>query len=121
MRYSDAILKHFFNPENVGIFGKNEGNVRSCVMGNRENGALIHLHIQVINEVIHAAKFKAYGTAPLIAACSYATKWLHHKSLEEAKLLTSAHLIEALDIPALKIHCALLVEDALQTIIKDAK
>lgn len=64
MRYSAAILKLFFNPENVGVFEPTEKNIGCAVVGNYENGAVVHFYIKVVEQTIIAAKFKAYGTAP---------------------------------------------------------
>ncbi len=119
MKYSEAVLNHFFNPKNVGIFDSQEKKVGRGIIGNISNGALIHFQIKVNGGRIMAARFKAYGNCLIIAACSYATMWLENKTLSESKQLKSACLIEALLIPELKIHSALLVEDAVKAAILD--
>lgn len=119
MKYSEKILEHFFRPRNVGNFTVDEESIGRTVVGNYENGSLIHFQIKIYEEKIVAARFKAYGSCPLIAACSYATEWVIQKTIADAKLFTSAELITALEIPPLKIYCALLVEDALMKSIED--
>lgn len=119
MNYSKQILDHFYEPRNVGIFDINEQGVGTAVVGSYENGAVIHFQLKIKHNLIIAAKFKAYGNCPIIAACSYATDWLIDKTIERAKQLTSLSLMEALAIPELKIHCALLVEDAVKQAIID--
>lgn len=117
MKYSDPILKHFFAPQNVGTIVADGLNVGCAIVGNEENGALIHFYVQMCDGVINAVKFKAYGTPPLIAACSYATEWLYNKTVSESAALTSELLMTALDISPLKSHTALLVIEAVNNAI----
>jgi nitrogen fixation NifU-like protein len=119
MKYSAILLEHFYHPQNVGVFEDSEENVGRAIVGSHENGALIHFQIKAIDQIIVAAKFRAYGTGPTISACSYATQWLEHKSLAEGKLLTNVELIKELSIPDLQVHCSLLVEDAVKKAIAD--
>jgi nitrogen fixation NifU-like protein len=119
MKYGELLLTHFYSPQNVGFFEDNEAGVGRAIVGNYDNGAVIHLHIKVANNLIVAAKFKAYGNCAIIACCSYLTQLVQNKSLSEASALTSQDLVTALTIPELKINCALLAEDALQLAILD--
>jgi nitrogen fixation NifU-like protein len=113
------IQEHFFNPNNVGSFDARDENVGRAIVGSYENGVIIHFQIKVQENVIKALKFRAYGNVPTIAACSYVTQYLQHKTLSEAQELTSETLVVALEIPPLKIHCALLIEDAIKKAILD--
>lgn len=119
MRYSSLIQEHFFNPSNVGSFDTSDENIGRAVVGSYENGAVIHFQIKIQENVIKALKFKAYGNVPTIAACSYVTQYLVNKTLLEAQELASEVLAAALEIPPLKMHCALLVEDAVKKAVLD--
>lgn len=121
MKYSDCVLDHFFNPRNVGSFEPQEKNIGSAIIGAKENGAVVHLQVKVKDRRIVNAKFKAYGNCLIIAACSFVTDWLHHKTIDEANNLDTDFLVEALNIPPLKIHCALLVEDAVKAALLASK
>ncbi|MBA2654922.1 MAG: iron-sulfur cluster assembly scaffold protein [Gammaproteobacteria bacterium] len=119
MRYSEAILAHFNHPKNVGVFAPDEQNVARAAVGSYENGAVVHLQLKILQDKIMGAKFKAYGTAPLIATCSYLTEWVTYKTIAEAGELDSGALMRALEIPELKIHCAIIAQDALKAAISD--
>lgn len=119
MKYNDTILQHFFNPKNVGIFHPDEKDVGRSVIGNRENGALIHFQVKIQRKVVTEARFKAYGSCPIIAACSYTTEWAKQKTLDEIAGFSDRDITAALNIPELKKHCALLVEDALKAAVLD--
>jgi NifU-like protein involved in Fe-S cluster formation len=121
MKYGDLLLTHFYSPQNVGVLLENEQGVGRAIVGSYDNGAVIQLHIKVVNNIIVSAKFKAYGNCAIIACCSYLTQWIQGKPLFEATALTSHDLVTALAIPELKINCALLAEDALKLAISDCK
>jgi nitrogen fixation NifU-like protein len=118
MKYSEKILAHFFQPKNVGLFLSEEEGIGRAIVGSYENGALIHFQLKIKNGLVVAAKFKAYGTCTIIAACSYTTQWVKCKTIEEAMQLTSREIIQELAIPETKVYSALLVEDALKTAIR---
>lgn len=121
MKYSATLLEHFYSPKNVGVFADSEERVGRAEVGSFENGAIIQFQIKAADDIIIAAKFRAYGASPIIAACSYATMWLQNKSLSQAELLTNLDLMAALDIPELQMHCSLLVEDAVRKAISNLK
>jgi len=117
MQYSQVIVEHFINPQNVGAWSPADKNIFTARVGTQQSGDVVQLQIKINNNVIECAKFKAYGCVPTIAACSYVTQWLKNKSIAAAVQLSSEHISEALDIPSLKMHCALLVEDAVKSAI----
>lgn len=119
MRYSAILLEHFYNPQNVGIFAESENRVGTGVVGTRANGVVIHFQLKIQEQCIVATKFKAYGNAATIATCSFATQWLQNKTVAQARTLTSMLMVETLEIPELKMHCALLVEDVISKAIQD--
>ena len=65
-------------------------------------------------------KFKACGCACAIATCSMATDMIKGKPVTEALRLTNKAVVEALDgLPAVKIHCSVLAEEAIKAAVKD--
>ncbi len=113
MKYSEKLLTHFYHPKNVGTFPSSEKGVGRGTVGNYENGIIIHFEIKIEKNKVSGAKFKAYGSCPVIAACSYAAEWLQGKSVEQVHQLSSTIIIKELAIPDLKVHSALMVIEAI--------
>lgn len=113
--YSDKIWQYFQHPKHVGYLAVSEG-VTQAKVGSYHQGEIIHLFIKIDTEsqLILDAKFKAYGSGPCIAVCSYALEQIIGQSIDEASALSAHELKYALDIPDSKIHCAMLVEDAIK-------
>jgi nitrogen fixation protein NifU and related proteins len=118
MKYTAKLLQHFYHPNNVGYFAAKEANIGSSTVGSYENGALVHLQVKFKANIVAAARFKAYGNAAVIAACSFATQWVTGKHVSEALQLSAETICSELDIPNIKIHYALLVEDALKDALR---
>jgi nitrogen fixation protein NifU and related proteins len=119
INYSEHTLAHFFHPKNVGAFAPEEQGVGSAVVGNYENGTLLHFQVKISEGKIEAAKFKAYGPCLIIACCSYVTEWVTSKTIAQANEFTSAELVKVLAIPQVKIYSAVLLEDALKAAISN--
>lgn len=120
MAYSDKVLDHFNNPRNVGTLNKDNKNVGTGLVGAPECGDVMRLQIEVDEEgVITDAKFKTFGCGSAIASSSLATEWLKGKSLNEASSIDNMDIVEALELPPVKIHCSVLAEDAIKAAIKD--
>jgi nitrogen fixation NifU-like protein len=115
MEYSDEILRHYRDPRNVGGLDAGADDVGTSMLGNRDCGMLMRLHIRVNRQkIIEDAKFKAYGCGCTIASASLLTELLIGKNLEDAGLINSEDIAEQLKLPANKIHCAILAEDLLK-------
>ena len=118
--YSDKIRDHFENPRNVGTFDSDAVDVGTGIASNPFQEDVIKLQIKVNAQgVIEAARFKAYGGVPTIAAGSLVTEWLQSRSLAEAGAISNSEIAEALSLPPEQIHCAVLVEEAIQAAIAD--
>lgn len=118
MRYSQTVLDHFYHPRNVGSFVVDQY-VGNAVVGTKGNGDVIQFQIQVMGGIIHEARFKAHGSCPTIAACSMLTEWVRGKTLVFADEITAPQLLQALDLPDIKLHCTFLAVDALKKTIQD--
>ena len=70
--------------------------------------------------VIEDVKFETFGCGSAIASSSMATEMIKGKSIDDAMSLTNQAVTEALDgLPAVKIHCSVLAEEAIKNALKD--
>ena len=117
MEYSAKVLEHFANPHNVGKIDDADG---IGEVGNAKCGDIMKMYIKVKDDVITDVKFNTYGCASAIATSSIATDMVKGKPISEALKLTNKAVVEALDgLPAVKIHCSVLAEEAIKAAVKD--
>ena len=117
MEYSAKVLEHFANPHNVGKIDDADG---IGEVGNAKCGDIMKMYIKVKDDVITDVKFNTYGCASAIATSSIATDMIKGKPISEALKLTNKAVVEALDgLPAVKIHCSVLAEEAVKSAVKD--
>ena len=122
MAYSEKVIDHYENPRNVGKFEKDEKGVGTGMVGAPACGDVMRLQIKVNGEgIIEDAKFKTYGCGSAIASSSLLTEWVKGKSLEHATSIKNSRIAEELALPPVKIHCAVLAEDAIKSAIADYK
>ena len=116
--YSDKVMDHFRNPRNVGTI---EGADGVGEVGNAKCGDIMRMYLKVDdNGVITDCKFKTFGCGAAIATSSMATEMIKGKSIHEALELTNKAVAEALDgLPAHKMHCSVLAEEAIKNALKD--
>jgi nitrogen fixation NifU-like protein len=119
MAYSEKVIGHYENPQNVGTLDKTKPNVGTGLVGAPECGDVMRLQIEVVDNIITDAKFKTFGCGSAIAASSLATEWLKGKSIDEALTIDNMDLVEELALPPVKIHCSVLAEDAIKAAIND--
>ena len=115
--YSDKVMYHFMHPRNMREIEDADGvgNV-----GNPVCGDVMRLYIKVENDRIVDAKFKTFGCGAAIATSSIATELIKGKSVDEATKLTNEAVAEALGgLPAAKMHCSVLAQDAVEAAVKD--
>ena len=120
MRYSDKVIEHFENPQNVGSLDDNLQSVGTGVVGAPACGDVMKLQLKINDEgVIEDAKFKTFGCGSAIASSSYITMLVKGKSLEEAEKIKNIDVAHELQLPPVKIHCSVLAEDAIKAAIED--
>ena len=121
MAYSDKVIQHYENPLNVGSFEKGDETVGTGMVGAPACGDVMKLQIKVNPEtgVIEDAKFKTYGCGSAIASSSLVTEWVKGKTLDEAVQLKNSDIAEELELPPVKVHCAILAEDAVKAAVQD--
>lgn len=118
--YSDECLEHYYHPKHCGSLDSNTANVGSAQVGSVSNGEVVRLQIAVAEDgkIAHAC-FKAQGSCATIAAASFVCDWLQGKALEDVKNLSVEVIVSALELPSVKIHCALLALDAVLGAVAD--
>ncbi|WP_432401104.1 Fe-S cluster assembly scaffold protein NifU [Wukongibacter sp. M2B1] len=115
--YSDKVMEHFMNPRNVGEIENADGIGQ---VGNAKCGDIMKMYLKIEDGVITDCKFKTFGCGSAIATSSIATEMIIGKSVEEAVGLTNRAVVEALDgLPAQKVHCSVLAEQAVKAAIYD--
>ena len=115
--YSEKVMDHFMNPRNVGAI-ENASGVGE--VGNAKCGDIMKIYLKIENDIIQNVKFETFGCGSAIASSSMATEMILGKSIHEAMALTNAAVAEALDgLPAHKMHCSVLAEEAIKNALKD--
>ena len=117
MLYSEKVMNHFEHPRNVGEIENADG---VGEVGNPTCGDIMRMYLKIENDIITDVKFKTFGCGSAIASSSMATELIKGKSIKEALELTNKAVVEALDgLPARKIHCSVLAEDAIKSALID--
>lgn len=118
--YHKNIVEHFENPRNVGSLDKNDRSVGTGIVGAPACGDVMKLQIKVNddNEIVDA-KFKTFGCGSAIASSSTATEWIIGKTVDDAVKLTNKDIAAHLKLPAIKLHCSMLAEDAVKKAVTD--
>ena len=115
--YSEKVMDHFRNPRNVGVIENADG---VGEVGNAKCGDIMKIYLKIENDVIVDVKFETFGCGSAIASSSMATELIKGKPVSEALTLTNKAVVEALDgLPAHKLHCSVLAEEAIKAALKD--
>lgn len=117
--YSDTVMDHFHNPRNVGKMDDADG---VGEVGNAKCGDIMRMYIKVDRDTqtITDVKFNTFGCGSAIASSSMATEMIKGKPISEALELSNKAVVEALDgLPAHKLHCSVLAEEAVKAAVKD--
>ena len=115
--YSEKVMDHFMNPRNVGTI-ENASGVGE--VGNAKCGDIMKIYLKIENDIIVDVKFETFGCGSAIASSSMATEMIKGKSIADAMELTHKAVCEALDgLPAQKVHCSVLAEEAIKSALKD--
>lgn len=117
MLYSEKVMDHFRNPRNLGTL-ENADAVGE--VGNAKCGDIMKMYLKIDGGVISDVKFNTFGCGSAIATSSMATEMIKGKPVAEALQLSNKAVVEALDgLPAHKIHCSVLAEEAVKAAISD--
>ncbi len=115
--YSEKVMDHFTNPRNVGEIADASG---VGTVGNPVCGDVMKMYLKIENEIIVDVKFKTFGCGAAVATSSMVTEMVKGKSINEALTITNKAVAQALGgLPAVKMHCSVLAEEALRSALKD--
>ena len=115
--YSEKVMDHFRNPRKVDVIenGDDVGEV-----GNAQCGDIMKIYLKIENDVITDIKFETFGCGSAIASSSIATEMVKGRTVAQALQLTNKEVVDALGgLPAYKLHCSVLAEQAIQAAVKD--
>ena len=115
--YTDTVMDHFMNPRNVGEI-ENPSGVGE--VGNAKCGDIMKIYLKIENDIIKDVKFETFGCGSAIASSSMATEMIKGKTVEEALAISNKDVVDALGgLPAHKLHCSVLAEEAIKSAVKD--
>ena len=117
MLYSDKVMDHFQHPRNLGKMEDADG---IGEVGNAKCGDIMKIYIKVEDDIITDVSFNTFGCGSAIASSSMATEMIRGKPISEALALTNKAVAEALDgLPAHKMHCSMLAEEAVRAAVEN--
>ena len=115
--YSEKVMDHFMNPRNVGEIESADG---VGEVGNPACGDMMRLYLKIDDGKVVDAKFRTFGCGAAIASSSMLTEMVKGKTIEEARAISNQHVADALDgLPAVKIHCSVMAEQAVKSALDD--
>jgi nitrogen fixation NifU-like protein len=116
-QYSEKVMDHFLHPRNVGEIPDASG---IGTVGNPVCGDVMKMYIKVENDIIVDAKFKTFGCGAAISTSSMITEMVKGKTIDQAIGISNKAVAEALGgLPAVKLHCSVLAEQALRSALTD--
>ena len=117
--YSDKVMDHFLQPRNLGVIENADG---IGEVGNAKCGDIMKMYLKIDDDTITDVKYETFGCASAIASSSMATELIKGQRVEDALKLTNKAVAEALDgLPAYKMHCSVLAEEAIRAALEDYK
>jgi nitrogen fixation NifU-like protein len=120
MAYSDKVIDHYENPQNVGSLDKSDPSVGTGLVGAPACGDVMKLQLRINDEgIIEDAKFKTFGCGSAIASSSLVTTLVKGKHIDDAMAIKNGMIAQELSLPPVKIHCSVLAEDAIKAAIRD--
>ncbi len=116
---SAAAWEHFQHPRNLGSLNPADPDVAAALVGEPVSGAMLRLHLRIDAQgVIRDPCFKAYGCGWTIAFGSLLTECVQGHTSVEIASFRHHELLEKLDAPPEKLHCAVLAETALKAALR---
>ncbi|RKU25298.1 iron-sulfur cluster assembly scaffold protein [Candidatus Poribacteria bacterium] len=115
--YTPQVTDHYENPRNVGTISNADG---GAIVGSPADGELVKLTLKIVDDVIVAAKFRAFGCPTAIASASVLTELAIGAQVSAAQEITAVQLSDALGgLPEDKLRYADAAENVLKNAITD--
>ena len=113
--YTQQVTEHYENPRNVGTIADADG---TATVGSAASGEMLKLTLSIVDDIIVAAKFRAFGCPTAIASGSVLTELSTGSRISDARKITAERISEALGgLPAEKQRYAIYAEEVLKTAI----
>ena len=112
MEYSSGVQRHFAAPRRAREL---QGGTPGLVAGEAEDRTLhvwVRFQLQIVDGVVAAAGFQAFGCPHTLAAASAVADWLEGRSVAEARRLDVKAVCAELEVPVEKLGKLLRIEDA---------
>ncbi len=117
MAYSEKFKEHLAHPRNAGELAD------ATAIADETNpicGDRLRLSLFVVDDRIEAARYLAYGCPPTLVCGSVLTELINGKTIEEAKQLTRANLLDEIGgLPSRKHHAASLAIETLHSALQN--
>ena len=115
--YSKTVMDHFMHPRNVGEIPDADG---VGEVGNAKCGDIMKIYLKIADNTVKDVKFETFGCGSAIASSSMATEMIKGKPIDQVMKLTNQAVVKALEgLPAQKLHCSVLAEEAFKAALKD--
>ena len=115
--YSKKVMDHFMHPRNVGEIPDADG---VGEVGNAKCGDIMKIYLKIADNTVKDVKFETFGCGSAIASSSMATEMIKGKPIDQVMKLTNQAVVKALEgLPAQKLHCSVLAEEAVKAALKD--
>ncbi len=119
LELSAPAREYFTQPRHAGDLDPDSLDVTTARVGEPVSGDILQLQLRInAQETIGAIRFKAYGSAWIIACGSLLAERIQGRTLTEAAQFRHDELVEALEVPPAKLHCAVLAETALKAALR---
>lgn len=116
MNYNKKLLALFRNPKHAGEI-KDPSGVGE--VGNMKCGDVMKISFKVEKGKITEIKFLTFGCVAAIASSEALCRIVKGKTIEQAEQITNKDILDYIgEVPALKVHCSVLGEEALKQAIK---
>ena len=127
MAYSNDVVDRFKkvlnNPKEngVGRFDPKDPNVATGMTGAPACGDVMKLDLKINpdTDVIEDVKFKTYGCGSAIASSHMFVEMLTGITTEQAQQIKDKDIADALELPALKLHCSILAEESIKEALEN--
>lgn len=120
LELSAVARKHFQHPRHAGSLDPSDPHTTEVRVGEPASGDVLQLQLRIGEQgSIEAARFKVYGCGWLIACGEALCERIEGQPLEQAGHFRHHELVELLNLPPAKLHCAVLAETALKTALQN--